>query len=87
MSRGKRQHGYQHQNQPMDGNKMRVRGKRLDQVDNTKLTLAYWLLAKQLVADKTDPRMPTEDEVRAKAHELARDDAEDEPDVPDRQAS
>jgi hypothetical protein len=32
--------------------KIRVRAKRLDQIDQTKLTLAYWLLAKQLVDAK-----------------------------------
>lgn len=75
MSMGKRKHGYRHQNQPADGNKIRVRGKRLDEVDNTKLALAYWLLAKQLVADKTDPRLPTEAEVRAKATSLDDDES------------
>jgi len=40
--------------QPLEGNRIRVRAKRLDQVDVEKLTLAYWLLAKQLVSDETD---------------------------------
>lgn len=31
---------------------LRVRGKRLDKVDDTKLTLAYWLLAKQIVEER-----------------------------------
>ncbi len=35
--------------------KIRVRSKRLDQVDETKLSLAVWLLAKNLVEDKTAP--------------------------------
>lgn len=39
---------------PMEGNRIRVRSKRLDQVDETKLSLAFWLLAKQLVEDRTD---------------------------------
>jgi len=40
--------------QPLEGNRIRVRAKRLDQVDVEKLTLAYWLLAKKLVSDQTD---------------------------------
>ena len=38
----------------MEGNRLRVRSKRLDQVDQDKLSLAFWLLAKQLVEDQTD---------------------------------
>lgn len=56
-----------------EGNKIRVRGKRLDQVDNTKLSLAYWLLAKQLAEDKTDGRPLTEEEVRKVADSLKDD--------------
>ena len=52
---------------PPGGNRIRVRGKRLDEIDETKLSLAYWLLAKRLVDDRTDPRLPTEDEVRREA--------------------
>jgi hypothetical protein len=70
---GKRRHGYQHANQPHE-NRIRVRGKRLDQVDETKLTLAYWLLAKQMVSDKTNPRLPSEAEVRDFAKTLGADD-------------
>ena len=40
--------------QPLDGNRLRVRSKRLDQVDEDKLSLAFWLLAKQLVEDQSD---------------------------------
>jgi hypothetical protein len=40
---------------PLEGNRIRVRSKRLDQVDEAKLSLAFWLLAKQLVEDQTDP--------------------------------
>jgi hypothetical protein len=39
---------------PLEGNHIRVRAKRLDQVDPDKLALAYWLLAMRLVEDKTD---------------------------------
>jgi len=66
---GKRRHGYRHANEPHQ-NRIRVRGKRLDQVDETKLTLAYWLLAKELVTDKTHPRLPTEAEVHDLADQL-----------------
>ena len=45
--------------QPMQGNRIRVRARRLDQVDVEKLTLAYWLLAKQLVSDETEGRDQT----------------------------
>ncbi len=41
---------------PLQGNRIRVRAKRLDQVNVEKLTLAYWLLAKELVSDQTDGR-------------------------------
>ena len=43
------------QRKPMEGNHIRVRAKRLDQVDPDKLALAYWLLAMRLVEDRTDP--------------------------------
>jgi hypothetical protein len=35
-------------------NPIRVRTKRLDEVDGDKIALAYWLLAKQVVADRSD---------------------------------
>jgi hypothetical protein len=35
--------------------KVRVRSKRLDTLDHTKLSLAVWLLARDLVEDKTVP--------------------------------
>lgn len=73
---GKRKHGYRHVNGTDRGNRIRVRGKRLDQVDETKLTLAYWLLAKQLVADKTNPRLPTSAEVEAKAQDISDEEAD-----------
>lgn len=72
MARSKRKHGYRHVNRPMQ-NRIRVRGKRRE-ADETKLTLAYWLLAKQLVEDRTNPRQPTENEVRRAAEQLADDD-------------
>lgn len=32
--------------------RVRVRSKRLDQIDETKLALAFWLMAKRLVEDE-----------------------------------
>lgn len=66
---GTSRRGYRHVNQPHQ-NKIRVRGKRLDQVDGDKLTLAYWLLAKQIVEDKTDPAELNETNVRKLAATL-----------------
>ena len=63
--------------QPLDGNRIRVRAKRLDQVDVEKLTLAYWLLAKDLVSDQTDGHELSETDVRAVAQQL--DDESDGP--------
>jgi len=52
--------GYRHQNVPIE-NRIRVRSKRLDQVDEDKLSLAFWLLARQLVEDQSDtPANPDE---------------------------
>ena len=42
-----------HRTGPIE-NRLRVRSRRLDQVDEDKLSLAFWLLAKQLVEDDTD---------------------------------
>ena len=50
---------------PLEGNRIRVRAKRLDQVDVEKLTLAYWLLAKELVSDQTEGRAESKESVEA----------------------
>lgn len=55
---------------PLEGNRIRVRAKRLDQVNVEKLTLAYWLLAKELVSDQTDERELAEADVHAAAERL-----------------
>lgn len=60
-------------------NPIRVRGRRLDQVNEDKLTLAYWLLAKQLVEEKKDLSGLTEDAVRKVADELDDAPADDAP--------
>lgn len=54
-------------------NRIRVRGKRRD-ADETKLSLAYWLLAKQQIDSRTVSRLPTEGEVRSAADDLGGDD-------------
>lgn len=38
---------------------IRVRSKRLDEIDADKISLAFWLLAKQLVEDHTDEPIKT----------------------------
>ena len=35
--------------------RIRIRSKRLDEIDETKLALAVWLIAKGLVEDRTEP--------------------------------
>jgi hypothetical protein len=42
-----------------------VRSKRLEQVDETKLALAFYLIAKQLVEDRTEDDGPRDDEKNA----------------------
>lgn len=41
--------------------KVRVRSRRLDQLDEAKLSLAVWLIARDLVTDETTP--PAEESV------------------------
>ena len=48
--------------QPGDGPRIRVRSKRLEQIDETKLALAFYLIAKQLVEDRTDDDAPGDQE-------------------------
>lgn len=38
----------------MANRRIRVRSKRLDQIDEAKLSLALWLMAQELVEDRTD---------------------------------
>lgn len=40
----------------MTNRRVRVRSKRLDQVEDSRLALALWLMASDLVEDKTAPR-------------------------------
>lgn len=44
-------------------NPIRVRTKRLDEIDGDKIALAYWLLAKRIVENGSDVHV-TEDEAR-----------------------
>lgn len=48
------------QRKPRVGKITRVRSKRLDQLDESKLALAFWLLAKQIVAEDSEaqPNQP-----------------------------
>jgi len=50
-------------------NPIRVRTKRLDEIDSDKIALAYWLLAKQIVEDRSEQRL-NEREVRRVAKQL-----------------
>jgi hypothetical protein len=50
-------------------NPIRVRTKRLDQIDGDKIALAFWLLAKQIVENGSD-RLISEEEARQVAREL-----------------
>lgn len=60
----------------LEGNRIRVRTKRLDQVDESKITLAFWLLAKQLARDESDGRALTAEEVQREAEKLEADEGE-----------
>jgi hypothetical protein len=42
----------------MGKKKVRIRSKRLDQLDEAKLSLALWLIARDLVEDETAPPAP-----------------------------
>jgi len=57
-------------------NPIRIRTKRLDEIDSDKLALAYWLLAKQIAENKTGKSLD-EAEVRRVASKLD-DDTKDE---------
>lgn len=61
------------QYESMKGNGIRIRSKRLDQVDPDRLSLAYWLLAKSLVEDQTDPRQLDADGVAEMLEQLPDD--------------
>jgi hypothetical protein len=51
-------------------NPIRIRTKRLNEIDSDKIALAYWLLAKQIVEDQSDRRPLSEREVRRVADEV-----------------
>lgn len=55
---------------PLDGNKIRVRSRRLDQIDTARLTLAYYLLAREIAEDKTDDPELTRQRVEEVAKQL-----------------
>ncbi len=55
---------------PSNINRIRVRTKRLTDIDEYKIALAYFLLAKQICEDKSDGHELTEDEVLKLAAEI-----------------
>ncbi len=59
-------------------NPIRVRTKRLEEIDDDKIALAYWLLAKRIAENGSD-RQVTEDEARRVASELDDDSAAEKP--------
>lgn len=59
---------------PMDGNGIRIRVKHLDEVPPEKVALAFWLLSRRLVEDRTDRRELNVEEIGKVAERL------DEPD-------
>ena len=48
---------------PMEGNAIRIRVKHLDDVPPEKVALAFWLLARRLVEDRTDGRELNAEEI------------------------
>jgi|HubBroStandDraft_2_1064218.scaffolds.fasta_scaffold35300_5 hypothetical protein len=48
------------QRKPIREKRTRVRSKRLDQLDESKLALALWLLAKQMVVTSDSDTQPNE---------------------------
>lgn len=51
------------QMKPMEGSAIRIRVKHLDDIPPEKVALAFWLLAKRLVEDKTDTRQLTAEHI------------------------
>lgn len=55
---------------PSNINRIKVRSKRLDELDQDKVALAYWLLARQLVEDRTEAVELSEDNVYMQAESI-----------------
>ncbi len=55
---------------PSNINRIKVRSKRLDELDQDKVALAYWLLARQLVEDRTEGVELSEDNVYMQAESI-----------------
>lgn len=55
--------------------RIKVRGKRLNQLDDTKLALAVWLLSREVVIDRTERQQPLpksdSDDLNKAAHQAA----------------
>lgn len=58
------------QMKPMEGSAIRIRVKHLDDVPPEKVALAFWLLARRLVEDKTDTRQLTAEHIGDVVREL-----------------
>jgi hypothetical protein len=61
--------------------RIKVRGKRLDQLDDTKLALAIWLLSREVVIDRTERAQPVpksgSDDIDEAVSEATRADAKE----------
>lgn len=55
---------------------IRLRAKPLDQVDEEKLMLAFWMLAKKIVEDRTSGEELTREAVVAEARKLDKEDGD-----------
>jgi hypothetical protein len=51
--------------------KVRIRAKRLDEIDETKLSLAVYLIARSIVEDETTPPKPDEADAGSESGEPA----------------
>lgn len=59
--------------------KIRIREKRLEDLDTTKFEVAIWLLAKNLVEDRTHRSQPSPTNHREVMDQVGRDDEADRP--------
>lgn len=62
---------------PNPTNRIRVRSKRLDQIDTARLTLAYWLLAREIAENQTEDRELTRERVEKLAQQLDQPEADE----------
>jgi hypothetical protein len=55
----------------MANRKIRVRSKRLNQIDESKLALALWLMAREIVDNEGEAKKPAKDDHLAPGKEAA----------------